>query len=80
MLKDYQYNSTQAGHDTLKACDTFRKILKANINPAIPLEEKVEMKSKIKAMDYNELRSAVIVVTLHMKDLADHLSIIDADR
>lgn len=46
----------------LKDCETFRKVLMANINPLLPLETKIEEKVKILAMDYNELRDAVIAL------------------
>ena len=59
IMRDYHYNPTQAGFDVLKACDTFRKVLYANIDPLLPLERKVEAKAKIRCMDYNELRAAV---------------------
>ena len=58
-MRDYQYSPVQAGFDIHKACDTFRKVLYANIDPLLPLEQKVEAKAKIRCMDYNELRTAV---------------------
>ena len=42
MARSNQYNSNQAGADMLKACETFRKVLMANIDPFLPLEAKVE--------------------------------------
>ena len=60
MARNNQYSATQAGNDMLKTCETFRKVLMANIDPFLPLEARVEAKCKIHAMDYNELRAAVI--------------------
>ena len=65
MRKDHQYNPNQAGMDVLKTCETFRKVLMANIDPLLPLEAKIEEKARIRAMDYNELRAAVIALSKH---------------
>lgn len=62
-MTTHQHNSNQAGMNILKDCETFRKVLMANINPLLPLETKIETKVKIFAMDYNELRAAVIALT-----------------
>lgn len=62
MARSNQYNPNQAGQDILKTCETFRKVLMANIDPFLPLESKVQAKVKILAMDYNELRSSVIAL------------------
>ena len=59
MTRNNQYSATQAGNDILKTCETFRKVLKANLDPFLSLEAKVEAKCKINAMDYNELRAAI---------------------
>lgn len=62
-MRDYHhYKPTQAGIDVHKACDTFRKVLYANIDPLLPLEQKEEAKAKIRCMDYNELRAAVVAL------------------
>ena len=53
------YSPSQAGMDVLKACETFRKVLMANVDPFMSLEAKIEEKARIRAMDYNELRNAV---------------------
>lgn len=62
MATTHQHNPNQAGMNILKDCETFRKALMANINPLLPLETKIEEKVKILAMDYNELRAAVIAL------------------
>jgi hypothetical protein len=61
----YQYSPNQAGLDHLKTCETYRKILRANIDPFMPLEAKIEAKARIRAMDYNELRDAVKALNKH---------------
>lgn len=62
-MTTHQHNPNQAGMSILKDCETFRKVLMANINPLLPLETKIEAKVKILAMDYNELRASVIALT-----------------
>ena len=65
MRRDHQYSPNQAGADALKTCETFRKVLMANIDPFLPLEVKIEAKARIRAMDYNELRDAVKALNKH---------------
>ncbi len=65
MRKDYRHSPNQAGMDVLKTCETFRKVLMANIDPFMPLEAKIEEKARIRAMDYNELRAAVAALSKH---------------
>lgn len=62
MARSNQYSPNQAGADTLKFCETARKVLNANIDPFLPLEKKVERQVEIMRMDYNELRAAMIAL------------------
>ncbi|AVA38039.1 MULTISPECIES: hypothetical protein [Cupriavidus] len=55
-----QHSSNQAGLDAVKFCETARKVLKANIYPLLPLEQKIEAQVAINRMDHNELRAALI--------------------
>lgn len=48
-MRGHHYNPTQAGMDVLKACETFRKVLMANIDPFMPLEAKIEAKARTRA-------------------------------
>lgn len=61
-MTTHQHNPNRAGMSILRDCETFRKVLMANIHPLLPLETKIEAKVKILAMDYNELRASVIAL------------------
>ena len=60
MARNNQYNPNQAGTDLLKFCETARRTLRANINPADSLESRIESLVAINRMDYNELRAALV--------------------
>ena len=60
MATMYQHNPYQAGMNILKDCETFRKVLMANIDPSLPLEAKIEAKIAKLTKQRNELRIEAI--------------------
>jgi hypothetical protein len=57
-MKNFQYNSSHAGNESLKFCIATRKSLFAKVDKSLPIEKRVIKIAEIYAMDYNDLLKA----------------------